>query len=260
MTVVLKENEWAYEHIMANDLGDKPSETLRRVARYYLDNGYSTANVKKQLDSFILKCDPMASLPKWSNSIDYAVSRASKYPSINIESIDITDKEMSKIDALEGKQIKRLAFTLLCLAKYWSAASPDNDFWVNNKDTEIMKLANINTSIKRQGLMYWTLREAGMVQFSKKVDNTNVRVCFVEDGEVVLRVTDLRNLGYQYLMYHGEPYFECANCGITTKIRDSGNKRRQKYCNDCATQIRIRQNVESVMRCREYIKPKTVGI
>ncbi len=251
MTVVLKENEWAYDHIVANDLGDKPSETLRRVARYYLDKGYSTASVKKQLDFFILKCDPTASLPKWANSIDYAVSRASKYASINIESIDITDKEMSKVDALEGKQIKRLAFTLLCLAKYWAVASTENDFWVNNKDTEIMKLANINTSIKRQGMMYWALREADMIQFSKKVDNTNVRVCFAEDGEVVLRVTDLRNLGYQYLMYHGEPYFECKCCGLTTKYRNPSKNGGQKYCSECAGKIYIQQTINSVMRQRK---------
>lgn len=255
MTVVLKENEWAYEHIMANDLGDKPSETLKRVARYYIDKGYSTANVKKQLDTFILKCNPTASLPKWADTIDRAVSFASKYPSINIESINITDKEMSKIDALEGKQLKRLAFTLLCLAKYWVSASPDSNYWVNNKDTEIMKLANINTSVKRQGLMYWTLRELGMVQFSKKVDNTNVRVCFAEDGEVVLRVTDLRNLGYQYLMYHGEPYFECKCCGLTTKYRNPSKTGGQKYCSECAGKIQMQQIINSVMRQR---RAKTV--
>lgn len=250
MTVVLKENEWAYEHIVANDLGDKPSETLKRVARYYLDKGYSTANAKKQLDAFILKCNPTASLPKWADTIDRAVSFASKYPSINIESINITDKEMSKIDALEGKQLKRLAFTLLCLSKYWMSASSDSNYWVNNKDTEIMKLANINTSIKRQGLMYWTLREFGMVQFSKKVDNTNVRVCFAEDGEVVLRVTDLRNLGYQYLMYHGEPYFECKCCGLTTKYRNPSKTGGQKYCAECAGKIQMQQIINSVMRKR----------
>ena len=248
MTVVLKENEWAHDMIQSNDLGKKPSETLRRVARYYLDNGCSPVDARKRLDSFLIRCEPTSSLPKWSDALDYAVNKAVKYESIDIDSIDITDSEMRRIDALDGKQIKRLAFTLLCLAKYWKIVIPDGDYWVNNKDTEIMALANINTSIKRQGLMYWTLREAGMVQFSKKVDNTNVKVCFVEDGEVVLHITDFRNLGYQYLMYHGEPYFECANCGITTKISNPNNRRRQKYCNDCAAKIRLKQNVESAMR------------
>lgn len=250
MTVVLKENEWAEEMIQANDLGKKPSETLRRVARYYLDKGYSPTDTRKRLDSFLVKCEPTYSLSKWSDTLDHALTRALKYNAIKIDSIDITKPEMNRIDSLEGKQTKRLAFTLLCLAKYWKIVMPDGDNWVNNKDSEIMALANINTSIKRQGLMYWTLREAGMVQFSKKVDNTNVRVCFAEDGKVVLHITDFRNLGYQYLMYHGEPYFECVNCGITNKINNPKNNRKPKYCSECAAKIHMQQAVNSVMRLR----------
>ena len=251
MTVVLKENDWAHDMIERNELGNKPSETLRRVARYYMDKGCSPAEARKRLDSFLIRCEPTSSLTKWSNALDYAVSRAAKYPSIDIDSIDITDTEINRIDLLGGKQIKRLAFTLLCLAKYWKAVTPDNDYWVNNKDTEIMSMANINTSIKRQGMMYWTLREEGMVQFSKKVDNTNVKVCFVDnEGIPVLHITDFRNLGYQYLMFHGEPYFVCENCGITSKLDNPGIGRRQKYCKKCASEIAMQQKINSAMRLR----------
>ena len=128
---------------------------------------------------------------------------------------------------------------------------PNGDSWVNNKDNEIMAMANINTSIKRQGMMYRTLRECGMVQFSKKVDNTNVRVCFAEDGDVVMHVTDFRNLGYQYLKYHGEPYFECENCGITSKINDPIKGNKIKYCSNCAIEIHTQQMVNSVMKRRK---------
>lgn len=259
MSVVLKENEWAAKQIAACSLGKKPSETLKRVARYYIDKGYSTKDVRNKLDAFLLQCDRTASLPKWSDALDYAVSRAAKYEAVDIDGIDITDTEMKKIDALNGKQIKRLAFTLLCLAKYWKEIIPDGDFWVNNKDNEIMSMANINTSIKRQGQMYWTLREAGMVQFSRKVDNTNVRVCFADDGTPIMRITDFRNLGYQYLMYHGEPYFECANCGITAKISNPKNNRKPKYCNECASKIYIQQTINSVMRQRGKA-PKTENV
>lgn len=248
MTVVLKENEWAQEMIQSSELGKKPSETLRRVARYYLDNGCSPADTRKRLDTFLIRCEPTHSVQKWSDALDYAVSRATKYKSIDIDSIDITDTEMSRIDSLDGKQIKRLAFTLLCLAKYWKIVIPDGDYWVNNKDTEIMTLANINTSIKRQGLMYWTLRETGMIQFSKKIDNTNVKVCFVEEGDVVLHITDFRNLGYQYLMYHGEPYFVCTSCGITAKFDNPGVGRKQRYCKKCAAEIAMQQKINSAMR------------
>ena len=251
MSVVLRENDWAASMIQANSLGKKPSETLRRVARFYMDTyNINQDAARKKLDLFLLQCDPTSSLPKWSDALDYAVSRACKYPAINIDHISVSKNEVEKIDSLEGKQIRRLAFTLLCLAKYWNIVTRKEDGWVNSKDNEIMSMANINTSIRRQSSMFGKLNELGMIQFSKKVDNTNVKVCFMEDGEEAIRIYDFRNLGYQYLMYHGEPYFTCENCGITTKVNDRGNRRRQKYCPECAAIIKMKQNIESVMRRR----------
>lgn len=251
MSVVLRENDWAASMIQANSLGKKPSETLRRVARFYMDTyNINQDAARKKLDLFLLQCDPTSSLPKWSDALDFAVNRACKYPAINIDHISVSKNEVEKIDSLEGKQIRRLAFTLLCLAKYWNIVTRKEDGWVNSKDNEIMSMANINTSIKRQSLMFGKLNELGMIQFSKKVDNTNVKVCFMEDGEEAIRIYDFRNLGYQYLMYHGEPYFTCENCGITTKVNDKGNRRRQKYCPECAAIIKMKQNIESVMRRR----------
>lgn len=250
MSIVLNEHEWAEAMIQSKSLGKKPFETLCRVAKYYLDKDYGKSAVRSMLDTFLLQCDPTASLPKWADALDYALARALKYDAITIDGIDITRDEMQQIDSLNGRQLRRLAFTLLCLSKYWNVVSSQNNYWVNSKDNEIMAMANINTSIKRQGQMYWALREAGMIQFSKKVDNTNVRVCFSGDGETVMRVTDFRNLGYQYLKYHGEPYFECKNCGVTVKMNEPSRGRRQQYCKDCAIEIRTRQNVNAVMRQR----------
>ena len=249
-TIVLNEHEWAQEQINNKSLGAKPYETLCRVAKYYLDSGLSRYRTRKQLDSFLLMCDPTASLPKWSDTLDYAVSRAVKYDAIEIDYIPITEPEMKRIESLEGKQLRRLAFTLLCLAKYWDIVNTNGDHWVNSKDSDIMRMANINTSIKRQSLMYHTLCELGMVRFSKKVDNTNVRVQFIESGEPVMMISDFRNLGYQYLKYHGEPFYECENCGLTVKRKNSNVGRRQKYCPECAVEIHMQQIINSVMRQR----------
>lgn len=249
MTIVLNEHDWARDRIETRTLGSKPFETLTRVAKYYLDSDYSKKDAKRATEQFLLQCEPTASLPKWENTLEFAINRALKYDAIQIEGISITAPEMEKIDALEGKQIKRLAFTLLCLAKYWNAVNPNCDSWVNNKDGDIMRMANVKTSIKRQSLMYHTLNELGMIQFSRRVDNTNVRVCFVEDGDTVLTVTDFRNLGYQYLKYHGEPYFECQNCGLTIKL----NSNSQKYCRPCYEEIHLQQRVNSIMRHRNSV-------
>ena len=251
MTIVLNENEWAEEMIKSRALGKRPLETMRRVARYYLDKGASRKDVRRTLDAFLLQCEPTASLPKWSDALDKAASLAAKYEAINIESVNITKPEMERIEKLGGKQTQRLAFTLLCLARYWIAVNPDFDGWVNQKDSDIMRMANINTSIKRQSQMYHSLIEEGLISMSRKVDCTSVRVCFIEEGETVMRVTDFRNLGNQYMMYHGAPYFVCANCGITTKIDKPNVGRRQKYCRSCAVQIDLQNKVNFIMRSRK---------
>ncbi len=243
MTIVLNEHEWAEEMIASRSLGKKPYETLCRVARYYLDENYGKKTARKMLDTFLLQCDPSVSLPKWANTLDNAVNRAAKYPSIQIDGIGITAGEMERIQALGKKQLERLAFTLLCLSKYWMAVNPRCDWWVNNKDSDIMKLANINTSIKRQSVLYHELNESGMIEFSRKVGNTNVRVCFAEDAEPAITVSDFRNLGYQYLYYTGSrDYIKCKGCGIVVRKNRSipqempGHRgAEQIYCSECSS-------------------------
>lgn len=254
MTIVLNENEWAVDMIKSRSLGKKPFETFVRVARYYIDNGMPKKEVRRKLDMLLIQADPTASLTKWSDTLDYALDQAAKRKAVDIKSIDITDRELERISVVSGKQAKRLAFTLLCLAKYWDIAGKGSDHWVNTPDYDIMRMANINTSIKRQSMMYYNLKAVNLIQFSRRVDNTNVRVLFIEDGNVVLRITDFRNLGYQYLKYLGEPYFECSNCGITTKVDGAQfGKRgpRQKYCKECAVEIATQQRVNCVMRMRQ---------
>ena len=240
MSIVLNEYDWAEKMIANHDLGKKPIETLSRVSKYYYENHYSKREIRSLLDSFMLQCDPSASLVHWSDMLDKVAKNVSKFPLIRLDGVDITREELAKIETLEGKQIRRLAFTLLCVAKYWDAASDRNNGWVNTSDKEIMQMANINTSIKRQSLMFAELRDAGFIRFSKKIDNLNVQ--------------DFRNLGYQYLKYYGGAYFECENCGLTVKAQSPAKGRPQKYCPSCAVEVKTRQTVNAVMRCRNALK------
>lgn len=253
MSIVLNENEWAENKLAERDLGKKPFETLTRIARYYIDNGYKKEDTRTMLESFILQCDSSASIPKWTKSINMALNKALKNKAIDIPYVVITDNEINRINSLDGIQIRRLAFTLLCLAKYWDLAGGHSDHWVNTKDSEIMSMANINTSIKRQSLMYHSLMELGMIQFSKKVDNTNVRVNFYEDGKDAMHIDDFRNLGNQYMMLSSKQYIKCSGCGLIVKKTNKvdtmykADYSRQKFCPKCAANIRIRRNVGRVM-------------
>lgn len=255
MTLVLDEHRWAADMIASHSLGKKPVETLTRVARYYIDEGYQKREVRRMMDAFLTACDPSVSTQKWAGALDFAMTRAMKYKAIHIDQIDITDNEMNRIGELKSKQVRRLAFTLLVLAKFWDKVNPKCDHWVNTRDGDIMKLANISTSIKRQSEMYRALNDKEMIQFSNKVDNTNVRVCFIQDGNVVMSIKDLRNLGYQYLACCGsDDYIVCQRCGMVvrrnTVVPDGTARhgRAQKYCRECAAELKIQRAVNAVTK------------
>lgn len=252
MKLVLNEIEWAEEMLQQKSLGDRPFDTLTSLAKSYMKKGYDNELTRRKLEEFILMCDRSASLPKWSDSLQIALKRASKYPAVELDYLVITRAEKAIVDSLRGIQAKRLAFTLLCLAKYYDLSrGEENNHWVSAKDSEIMRMANISTSTVRQSALFSELREQGLIQFSKMVDNTNVRVTFIDDSsEESARVFDLRNLGYQYMSLDRPGFFVCQSCGLTDKIKNPNKGRPQKYCEHCAIEIRTRQNVNSVMRLR----------
>lgn len=238
MSIVLNEREWAAGAIANNLLGDNPVLTLDRVARYYHQcERYSKKEVRSKLDEFLLRSDPYAVLAKWDDTLDRIVKASDKKPVIEIDGVSVTKAELDTISKIGSIRTRRLAFTLLCVAKYWNLVRATNNNWVNTPDNEIMKMANITTSIKYQSLMFNELWKSGLLGFSKRVDNLNVRVNYIdEDSPEEIFVSDLRNLGNRYMMYIGEPYFECEYCGLVTKRKSNA----QKYCADCAAEIHSR--------------------
>lgn len=238
MTFILNEHDWAADKIESGDIGKHPFETLRRVARYYMDEGYRKDAVRKLTESFLIRCKPDASPALWMDTLDKAVAYAAKHPAVNIGKIIVTKPEMDVIDGISGVQVKRLAFTLLCIAKYYDAVNPNANHWVYADDRDIMKMANITTSIRRQSSMYRQLHDAGLIGFSKRVDNTNVCVLFMTDGDTAVEIDDFRNLGNQYLLCKGERgFFRCENCGAVDHVQQRGSLdtrgRKNKYCREC---------------------------
>lgn len=247
MSIVLNELTWAENAIREKMLGKKPYETIMRVAKYFVHKGLSKKEVRSNVEAFILSCDPSFPIHKWSEPLDSIIKTAFKRPIIIIDGVPITKNELSRIEKVEGKQARRLAFTLLCIAKYNVAVDPNTNYWVSTPDNEILRMANISASVHRQCALFRQLRDEGLIQFSKQIDNLSVRVLFADNDEMAMNITDYRNIGYQYMKQYGEPYFVCSHCGITTKRNNPGVGRKQKYCNSCATEIRVKNKVNPIM-------------
>ena len=258
--IVLNEKEWAKTAIDALSLGKKPYETIVRVAKYYKSEGYKKSEIRRKVEDFMIRCKPRLSLVKWENSITAAVNTAEKYPPICLQGVVVTDKEMKKIEALPSVLQQRLMFTIVCLAKYGNAVNKNNGNWVNFEQKDIFTLANVTLSSKRQSLMINDLWQAGYIGYSCLVDNTNLSVKILDDGEPAMFIDDFRNLGNQYMRYHGGNYFECEGCGLVLKVTSASA--HQKYCKECAEMIKANRDADRnyVMRInRQFLKASQAG-
>jgi hypothetical protein len=261
--IYLNERDRAIEVLGGSQLGEHPSDTMRMIARYYIDNGLKKAEVIKRMEDFVMKCKPNCALSKWEPMLNKAYGVAAKQPALDIDFIAVTQTEMSKIAEIpvRNKRLRRLAFTMLCLAKYWKVRSPQSDFWVLTKETQIFEMANIKSVPTRQRCqMFRELSDRGMIQLPRKVDGKWFRVLFVDEqsdeSQIVMRIRDFRSLGFQYLRYLGQPFCVCENCGIVFAGRGDNIGRPKKYCDDCATKISIQQRVDWAMRKRNENKER----
>lgn len=187
----------------------------------------------KELHTFMESHYPRYHSADWVSSIEKYANTASKYPLCKCNGIWITKQELYNIEEIQNKVLERLAFTLLCLAKFQNFRNEKNHNWVSNSDSEIYKLASITTSAFDKEIRFNQLREMRLIDFARKINNLNIQVLYVdEDSEKKLFIRDFRKLGYEWRLYKGEDYVRCADCGILVR-KTSINR---KYCKDCAKQ------------------------
>lgn len=203
------------------------------------------------LENFMLVSYPNFNPVKWQETIEKQVKKAKKYSLIEIDFIPITKNELDTIKEIKNKPQERLAFTLLCLAKFGNAVNPQNNDWTNREDKEIFRMANTQVSVKKQSAMMNGLRKKGLIQYSRIVDNLNTNVLFIDnESEVILEIEDFRNLGYEYALYCGENFFKCENCGALVRQNKKNNK---KLCNECSKYQPIETKIITCQDCGKEI-------
>ena len=213
-----------------------PIHNVYLLSRYYYAQGMKQKEVSEKVEDY-LRQFPFLVLPKWQRTVDKIIAKAKGKGLIEIEYVGITEKELAEIAHLRKESLKKLAFTLLCIAKYFNTIRPENNGWVNTPDKDIFRMADIKTlDCKRQQKLIRELHLLGLVGYSKVVDNVNLQVLFVDaDTDPALRICQFDDLGYQYLEYVGDPSIvHCKCCGRLIKK----TSKRLDYCPDCAQDAR----------------------
>ena len=209
-------------------------------ARYlYHEKGLRKIRIIKELNSFMNKNYPHYNPVDWLDSLEKYARKAKKYPLCECNGIWITENELKTIEEIHNKVLERLAFTLLCLAKFRNFRNSKNNNWVNYSNGEIYSIACINSSAFEKNIKFYKLKEFGLIEYAKTIDNLNIQVLYIDDdSEKKLFVSDFRKLGYEWRLYKGEKYIRCADCGILVKRTSN----RKKYCKDCGKNIKNEQN------------------
>lgn len=233
-------NEKTYvEDILANKKID-PAKTftfLSMYARYlYHEKKMKKSEIISELDKFMQENYPRYNPVDWVDYIDKFASKASKHPLCKCDGIWVTENELKTISEIKNKVLERLAFTILCLAKFNNYRNPSCNNWISYTNGEIYSMACINTTAFEKDIKFWELRERGLIEYAKRVDNLNLQILYIDDeSEKKLFVTDFRKLGYEWRLYKGEKYIRCADCG--TLVKDNHNHTK-RYCNNCAVENR----------------------
>ena len=214
--IILNEKEFAEDCINNGRITGKISSVLMIIAKYY----YHHLGFKKKKTSLLLMEFLKKNYPhyednelKWNDIINHITNKAGNYPLYEIDGVWITQAELATIESLHNNLLERLAFTFLCLAKLSNIKNEQNNGWVRQEDKEIFTLARIACGIKDRDIKIGTLRNLGLLEFAKRIDNLSCRVTFIDDeSEKVFQVCDFRELGYEYLKYKGGNYIRCADC------------------------------------------------
>lgn len=230
--MILNERDYIEQVIAENAFLGKPVTDLGIAAKYYFADGYAQRDVRRKLDELLLRCDPSANLVLWSDTLDKQVKRAYRRKLIEMDYVPVTASEIEVIDALPNRTLKKLAFSYLCVAKYYNGVNEQNSDWANLPVRDICSMGGIAIPVDKQYELRGELADRGLLQLSLAVDNVNARVLFVDHGgQTVMMVDDMRNLGNQYFMYKGEKYVKCALCGLVISRKSN----RQIYCSKCAS-------------------------
>lgn len=242
MPIVLNEVKQAEHIIETGEVGNKPTSTLFLLGKYYrVKENLDKEHTFNKLNEFMKNNYKNYNSALWEDIIEDISKKANKYSLREIDSIGITQQELDKISEIDNLKYQKLLFTMLCYAKLYNLISENNNGWINADIKEIFRVARVSVKYRNDKFLYLNdLERTGLISFSSKNDNLNIRVNFVDMGnEHVLDVYDFRELGYEYLNYiENGKFIRCSECDRLTKKTNN----KCLYCIKCAKEKKNIQN------------------
>lgn len=238
--MVLNEVAVVKKIIEDGTVGNSIVENTILLVKYYCsiyitDKGrLQRTRVTEKVLTYLKDVVPDYELEDWRDRINKYINRFRNTPLYQVKYIGISQSELDTIRNIENKKLEKIAFVSLVYAKYFDLRNPNNHHYVNVDYQTVFKSARVAGSKFDQPMILHELKELGLVERAKWFNNPNYKVTFIDESmdNVVLKVVDLRELGYQYLRWRDNipnQFIECAECGVL--IRKKSNN--TKYCHNC---------------------------
>lgn len=258
MNVILNEVRECERILSTGNISCDHLNTIRLLSRYFRQcEGKSKKETTEEIYRFLSKNCPDLNLVLWGDVIEKEIGHSHKYPLRKIDCVWVSKKELASISKLCNLKLEKLVFTMLCFAKLYDATNPSNNGWVNTPIQELYKIARVSVKRRNDKYLYLNdiegnhlLGDVGLISFSPRNDNTNLKVNFVDAGAHDFKIDDFRELGYEYMLLCELGRFKrCNGCGRLIRLTNR-NDHSTKYCSECKRQIKRRQNREIYARSR----------
>ena len=246
MKIVLDEHVILNKALNDGVVDDRPTLTILVLAKHYLDEGCERDRVIFNINNFMCKHYQGYIFANWQKTIRNIVDRVNRRSDFNlvdIKEVVIYKEELDVVKSISNLKFERLAFTLLVYAKIYNILNKNNTNWVNAEFKDVLNDTGMRISRYDGALMVYELKKKGLLQPSRIVDSTNIKVLFAKDeGDVAFKVSHFDNIiDYYYQWLEPEKYMNCEVCGVPVK-RTIHNR---KYCDVCARDLQLKRQRES---------------
>jgi len=260
MKIVLNEKQMLGKSLNDGYIDKKTTKTIKLLAKHYFSIGQNNEQVINSIENFMDKNYHNFNIADWQNTIKRSVQYVSKYKSfdlLNINKVEIYKEELEIIKNIDNLRLEKLSFVLLVYSKIYNQMNRNNSNWVNASLRDIFSDTKMAIGKKDQGLMINKLGEMGLIETSKKVDCTNIKILLTKnEGDITFEVTEFRDIVFYYLKWIGENIGVCEGekCGRLIK-----NYNSRKYCPECAKEIKREQDRIADRKYKEKIKSEKIG-
>lgn len=235
MKIILNEQEIVDKALKDGYIDTKkPSSTIKLLIKHFYNIGQDKDQVRDSIETFLKKNLKGFNEVKWQTLLDNMVRDLQKSNNelFVLKDIKISGNELNKIRSIGNLRLEKLAFVLLVYAKIYNQMNKNKSNWVNSELKDVYSDTKMAVSSTEQGKMIYKLKELGLVDISKRVDCTNIKVLFIDDGEVEIELDDFRDFVLVYLKWIGEKIIDCEDCGQLIKPKTKNSN--IKLCTKCS--------------------------